>query len=192
MRWFAAVLVAWCALAGCGDRPGTVSPAPPAKSAEAPSTPERAVYEEVRAGAVQIGAVTESISAALDEVRKLAGRERGDRRQALSDAADFLDSAGATLVDHAVEPPAFDAFAKDFPAQDERRLQAIEAANDARVDAQSAQNTLAGLGGEAASLAERVAGIVADIEEAIATLGGEVEARETALHDARSIGPDRV
>lgn len=150
------------------------------------------MYEEVRAGAVQIGAVTESISAALDEVRKLAGRERGDRRQALSDAADFLDSAGATLVDHAVEPPAFDAFAKDFPAQDERRLQAIEAANDARVDAQSAQNTLAGLGGEAASLAERVAGIVADIEEAIATLGGEVEARETALHDARSIGPDRV
>lgn len=192
MRWCLAILVLTGALAGCGDPAASPKPAQAVKPADAPAAPERAVYEELRAGAIQLGAVTQSISEALASARELAARERGDRRQALSDAAAYLDSAGATLADHAVEPPEYDAFAKDFAAQDERRLQAIEAANDARVDAQSAQHTLGDLGGDATSLADRVAAIVADIEEAIITLGGEVEARESASNDAHRIGADRV
>lgn len=174
-------------IAGCGGPKSQHVVEPTAtRSPEAEQSspsPERQVYEEARAGAVQIGALTESISEALAEVRKLADRERGDRRQAFSDAADFLDSAGATIADFAVEPPAFVEFSKDFAAQDERRLQAIEAANDARIDVQSAANTLGDLGPEAAQLSAKATEIIADLEEAITTLGGEIEARESVRRE---------
>jgi hypothetical protein len=165
-------------LAGCGaPGPPPEAAAPPLaeEGAEAPVSPERRLFEQVRAGAVQLGGVSEALAGLLRRTHGSAAVARGQAREALDEAAAYLDSAGATIADHAVEPPPFEEFVKDLPLRGQGRLRAIEAANDARVDLQSAATILSEAGPEGATLSEEARSLVADLEEAIGALGGSVE-----------------
>lgn len=110
-------------------------------------TPGAALYESLRAGAFNLGAAQETLREAFVQAEALrdAQLEGSDLRNALAEMSDLLDSAGATLVDHAVPPPPQSEIDAAFAKYDDARLKAIEAANDALHDLREARGIAEGL-----------------------------------------------
>ena len=170
MRWLALALLILLAC-GCGGRHED----PPAAN-QPPASPEDALYQQLRAGAFQLGAAQDSLAEALRAVQDLNVGPAA--RQAQQDAEALLDSAGASLGDF-LEPPARGKIAEEFAAHDEMRVKAIEAANDALHETREAAGILRSLadeGVDGAAQAAELADLAAnDLQSAIDALGGQVE-----------------
>lgn len=180
----ALLLAAW--VCGCASRPPAVEREAPTKSAErtagGPSDVETKLYEQCRAGSVQLAGVEGRIEEALRQTEAVASGAGKELAQGLKEATELLDSAGSSIGDYSEEPPPLAEFKKALLEHDERRLKAIEAANDALVDLQSASGVLAGLedsgpkARDVRRLLDLIASAIDDLSEAIETMGGKVEA----------------
>ena len=115
------------------------------KKVSIPANPEQALFDQVRAGAYQIGSAIDSIATVRKTVRDMAAKEKGATSQALLKIADQLDAAGKALSDFSEDPPALEQFKKDFAGQDDKRLKAIDACNDSLDDLNEAQDILSAL-----------------------------------------------
>lgn len=131
-------------LTGCSKTGSPASAAPPRK-ASLPADPDQAMYDSVRSGAYQISTAIDSIEEVRKAVRGIAARETGKTQQTLLQLAGDLDDAGKALADFGDDPPPFDQFKKSFATQDDRRLKAIDAANDSLGDLQDAQEVMSTL-----------------------------------------------
>lgn len=106
-------------------------------------SPEKRLYEQLRSGMFQMGAAAGSIEEALSAARDAAAQLKGDLKGAMEDAIESIDAAGAGVAEYAADPPEEAEVAKDFATWDERRLKAVEAANDAMHDLREAAGLLA-------------------------------------------------
>ena len=168
------------ALAGC-SAPGDASE--PAVASQDVS-PGAALYKSLRAGSFNLGAAQESLREAFGQAESLRDAQLAgsDLRNALAELADLLDSAGATLVDHALPPPPQSEVDADFAHFDEARLKAIEATNDALHDLREARGIAEGLYEEVPGLRtplDHLASLHSVAEEdllsALESLGGKDE-----------------
>lgn len=181
--YIAIVLSIFCF--GCGQR----AIDPPALTAKVavkvgpPADPERALFEQVRSGTYQINAAMDSIEEARKTAKEMAARETGQTQHALLTIASNLDDAGGTLSDFADDPPPIEKFKSDFATQDDRRLKAIDGANDALDAVHDAQDLVEALlksnppEPEKTQLSEAdsaLDGCVEAVEDAIKTMGGKV------------------
>jgi len=66
-------------------------------------------------------------------------------RDGLLDVVDMIDACGESLADYSEEPPAADKIKADFAVFDDRRLKAIEAANDSLMDLREALGIIDGM-----------------------------------------------
>jgi len=158
----------------------------PVTKADAPAeTPEELLYGQLRSGSFQLSAAAGSIEDSLvaaQEASKALARFR-DLKDAMVEAADFINSAGASVAEFTDEPPEKEVVDKDFAAFDEKRLSAVEAANDALQDLRQALGLLESLSDdpnpEAVKWATGVKSLVAvaldDVWGAIEALGGTPE-----------------
>jgi hypothetical protein len=104
--------------------------------------PDQTLYDEVRSGAYQISAAVDAIEGVRKTSRDIALHQSGKTQKTLLSVADILDDAGKALADYGEDPPPFAQFKQNFAAQDDRRLKAIDAANEAVDDLLDAQDTL--------------------------------------------------
>ncbi|MCW5941324.1 MAG: hypothetical protein KIS66_03780 [Fimbriimonadaceae bacterium] len=186
----ALLLLAVAGLVGCQPGSGaTADPDPAVKteteSADPPATPEGRVYEQLRAGAVQLDLAQVAITEAYSHANAIRDDRELDMaiQEGAADVSELLDSAGAQLGDF-TEPPADEAaVAKAFGEHDERRIKAIEAANDALHDLDDALGLVQSLLDAADEsvrprldvLFESIRGGIDEVRSAIASLGGEIE-----------------
>ena len=106
------------------------------------------------------------------------------------DAAEFIDSAGEGVAEFGDDPPSKSEIEKSFGTYDEKRLKAIEAANDALHDLREALGILESLSGgenaEVVRIALQVKSLLAvaidDVWGAIEAFGGEPEANNEPLN----------
>jgi ABC-type transporter Mla subunit MlaD len=129
---------------GCGPKAVAASPKQAATAAETkPADPMEAERDQVREGATQL---TQAVSSLNDAVGTLAALQKSsqdpDLKRALSAIATSLDDAGASIADFSAEPPDLATFKAQFAAQDKKRLDAIDAANDALHDLDDATDAL--------------------------------------------------
>lgn len=136
------------------------------------------LYQQLRAGAYQLNAALDAMETALAANRKLAGKA-GDVGAAAKDIEEILNSAGSTAGDY-TEPPTLEQVRKEFAAQDDYRLKAVDDLNDARLEvieaAGSVDSLLDGGGGPDAAdlnaLADAIDEVVDVLKAAIEALGG--------------------
>jgi len=148
-----------------------------------PSDPDQALYNQVRSGAYQIGTAVDSIEDVRKTAREIASREKGDTHKALLEVAEHIDDAGQSLADFSEDPPAFDEFKKNFAAQDEKRLKAIDGANEALGDLHDAQDVVGDLldshppepeNTQLTNADSALDDCIQSVESAIKTMGGKV------------------
>ncbi len=170
---------------GCGRSPAVnASASPPPKVTAPPATDEKALYEGVRSGYFQLSGVQATLEQAVGEVTGLSTKGDANLASVVTDLREALDSAGAGIADYTDEPPPFAEFSKDFAAQDEKRIRAIDAANDALHELEDASGLVSDLLGESkyaknaslGDLADVIQLAIDDLTEAINSLGGKVEA----------------
>lgn len=183
------VAVALLPVWGCGGPEPAPSAAPgsggkTSETGAAPANPEKALREQLRSGLFQLDACAASVEEALVAARGASKRASGEAQQGLLDVIDMLDSAGGTVADHLGESPGEDQVKVDYTGQDERRIRAIAAANDAHTELGEA----AGLAGslvevatppvraEIEELVNLIEVAVEDARGAVEALGGTVEA----------------
>lgn len=183
-------LLGVASFAGCGS--GSVAsgdPAEPKTAASAPSdppvTPEGRLYEQLRAGAVQLDLAQVAITEAYSHANTIRDDRKLDMavQEGAADVSELLDSAGAQLGDFSEPPPDEATVAKSFGEHDDRRLKAIEAANDALHDLRDARGLVRSLldGSDETLrprfdvLFETIRGAIEEVASAIAVMGGEVE-----------------
>ncbi len=111
----------------------------------APKDPDQALFDQIRSGAYQIGSAIDAIESVRKTTKEIASREAGATQKALVMITSQLDAAGKALVEFSDEPPTFEEFKKNFSAQDERRLKAIDAANESLNDLRDAQDIVGDL-----------------------------------------------
>jgi hypothetical protein len=176
-------LLACLALSGCSKAGSQSADAQVVKKAAAPVDPDRALYDQVRSGAYQISSAVDAIEAVRKTARDMASQQQGATQKALSAIATSLDDAGKALADFGDDPPAFEEFKKNFAAQDDRRLKAIDAANQSLSDLGDAQDTLSDLLDSHPPEPENTALTNADsalddcvqtLEDAVKAMGGKV------------------
>lgn len=191
VRWWLNVFLMASSLgmvAGCGDRADT-----PAADNDAPYTdvvlepgPESTLYEQMRAGGVQLQIAMTALADAFRDLEEAIDSPDVDPDivEGLIDARDYLDDAGAILGDHAGSPPSIAQIQGDFSTYDERRLDAIAAINEARFSLLEASGIIGSLidalpeivRATVESAHRRVDEAVVAAETAIEALGGTVEA----------------
>ncbi len=143
----------------------------------------RALYEQCRSGAVHLAGASETIEEALALAKKIARTAPKAMKEALGDAETMIDSAGAGIADFVTEPPSFEQFQKSIVAQDEKRLKAVQAANDGLHDLDEARGIVESISEDAkgplktqvTSLTSMFDVCVQDLEDAIGSLGGKIE-----------------
>ncbi len=145
--------------------------------------PDAALHDQLRAGSVQLSSALESIQEALETAKNLQKSTSGDVKDALGEAADYLDSAGSGVAEIAEEPPALAEVKAKFAEYDDKRLKSIETANDCLTDILQALDLMNALADAAPAKLkpayEKAADLVdvaaTDLESAIEALGGKVE-----------------
>ncbi|HRI44220.1 MAG TPA: hypothetical protein PLL78_12470 [Fimbriimonadaceae bacterium] len=191
----------WLALAGlavgCGERPATAESAavsrpnqpvangsnPGSTTEVEPPNPEQALYELCRAGTVQMNGAADSIEETLQTAKSVLPIATGDAVQGIKEAIELIDGAGAGIADYTAPIPGMDRFPEVAAEQDERRLKAIQAGNDAIRDLKEAagileslvQSTAATLRKGIGEVIELVDVCVRDLYDAVEALGGRVE-----------------
>lgn len=183
LRWVGIVLLLAASLVGChkGEE-STSAAAPPGATV---LSPEERLRDRMRAGSVQISGILEDLQDALALAKTIRADIPADRplRSPLNEVIEALDGAGEALGDYATETPPIEEFTERFAQLDDRRLNAIDAANDARQRIRSAFGVLDGLPdgmveddpNRIQQLAEMLEVMIADLEDAIFALGGRVE-----------------
>jgi hypothetical protein len=177
------MIVVTLSLAGChrGGAPasrGVSRSAPPAVI-----DPVKHLYEQMRTGAYQLSAGQDSLQTATELSEKLAKVAGGTASHGFAALLSKLNAAGEELGDYTDDPPAFDEFKKDVSAEDDQRLNAIQAANEALGEIADGQdiveNLLAGAPAEdkpeVLKVQDQLDDTVDAVETAIADLGGKVD-----------------
>lgn len=145
-----------------------------------PNKPDDTLFQQLRAGAFQLSGVIETLDAVVEKLKEVKPGNDATLKSGLSELTESVDAAGAALADYTDEPDR-QRLTKKFPEYDERRIRAIDAANDALHDLDEA----AGLATDLAAdknveslndIADLLDLAMADIKEAIVSLGGKVEA----------------
>jgi hypothetical protein len=179
--------------AGCSAAKSAAPGGQPAsaESAQAEPSAEELLRQQLRSGRFQLNAAAGSI-----EQTYLAAKEAADSykrvrdvHEGFLDVVDYVDSAGAEVSDHIEEPPTLEDITKDFATYDERRLKAVQAANDALKDLREALGVLEGLSDSpqeavarsALSVKSLLAVAIDDLWGAVEALGGEPEGSEEPL-----------
>lgn len=184
LAFLAVAIVVASAFLGCSRPIPSASESPP-KSPSAKQSEDKAVdvYALVRAGATEMSGAIDSIAEALDQAKKAQATASGKTRQALDEVVDRIDGVGETLADYSLDPPQRAEFEKRVPAEDERRLAAIQAANDGIHELQDASGIARSLLDDAPPAVseelKKLAGLIdlaiQDVSDAVAAFGGTVE-----------------
>ena len=170
-------------ICGCGHEQSKPTAIAKPTTPAAPADPVQALYDKVRSGSYQISTAIDSIEEVRKATKEIASREQGNTHQALMTITGQLDEAGKALADYGVDPPTFDEFKKDFATQDDRRLKAIDAANEALDDLRDAQDLLGDLldshppepeGTQLDQADSSLEECVQGVEDAIQSMGGKV------------------
>ncbi|MGV3617575.1 MAG: hypothetical protein ACO1SV_19795 [Fimbriimonas sp.] len=169
------------AMLGCGPKPpepsASVSTGTGGTEAAAPKDGPTALQEQLRGGAYQIDAAMGAMERAMNVVRPLAQDKPDETREALQTIADMLDSAAATIVEFN-DAPTLEAVREDFKAADDKRLKAIEEADDARQEVEQAKGVVTDLlsSEPPADVLAQLNQIDDAIEEALDALEAAIEA----------------
>ena len=175
-------------ICGCGHP--EVKPVPAARQpvSTEPTDPVQALYDKVRSGSYQISSAIDAIEEVRRATKDIAARETGNTHEALLTIAGQLDGAGKVLADYGVDPPSLDDFKKDFAGQDDHRLKAIDASNEALDDLRDAQDLLGDLldshppepeGTQLDNADSSLEECVQTVEDAIKALGGTVRSPDS-------------
>lgn len=182
--------LAIASIGGCGSGSGAPSDPPAGKppaseEADPPATPEAQLYEQLRAGAVQLDLAQVAITEAYSHANTIRDDRKLDMaiQEGAADVSELLDSAGAQLADFTEPPPDEATVTRSFGESDDRRLKAIEAANDALHELNDALGLVQSLLDSADEvlrprldvLFETIRGAIEEVTSAIGALGGEVE-----------------
>jgi hypothetical protein len=174
----ACIIVLGCSKAGSETKVDAKKTGP-----TAPIDPDHALYDQVRSGAYQINSAIDAIEEARKTSRDIAAREGGKTQKALLQIASSLDDAGKALADYGDDPPSFEEFKKNFAAQDDHRLKAIDAANKSLDALGDAQDTLSDLldshppepeNTELSNADSALYDCVQTVEDAVKAMGGKV------------------
>lgn len=188
MRTFALSFLVGVTICGCGH--SEVKPIPAARQSAPtePADPVQALYDKVRSGSYQISSAIDAIEEVRKATKDIAARETGNTHEALLTIAEQLDGAGKVLADYGVDPPSLDEFKKDFAGQDDHRLKAIDASNEALDDLRDAQDLLGDLldshppepeGTQLDNADSNLEECVQTVEDAVKALGGKVRSPDS-------------
>jgi hypothetical protein len=144
-----------------------------------PAKPEDTLYQQLRAGALQIAGVIETLDAAVVKLDEVNPGKDAEFRAALHELKESIDAAGAELADH-IEEPNRERLGKVFPEYDEKRIRAIAAANDALHEVSEASGIASDLASEKKNsvlndVADLLELAIEDLRGSIEALGGKVE-----------------
>ena len=171
-------------ISGCAHQDAKPIASPKQTAPSAPADPVQALYDKVRSGSYQISTAIDSIEEVRKAAKEIASKETGNTRQALLTISGQLDEAGKVLADYGVDPVAYEEFKKDFAGQDDRRLKAIDAANEALDDLRDAQDLLGDLldshppepeGTQLDNADSSLEECVQTVEDSVRALGGKVK-----------------
>lgn len=166
-------LILLLGLIGCGGPKASDVPS----GAQPTASASESWYERTRSGTFQLGSVLSTIQEAFEASETSTKAAKGDAKALWADVTDALDTAGASLEPFTEFNLSESDFDKDFVAQDDKRLKAIEAANDALHPLDDAAEALGELS-DGQQVLELVRLAQDDLKEAIETLGGKVEEDE--------------
>jgi hypothetical protein len=164
---------------GCGQKApeanSGASPSTGGAEAAAPKDEPTTLQEQLRGGAYQIDAAMGGMERVMNVVRPLAQDKPDETREALQTIADMLDSAAATIVEFN-DAPTLDSVRSDFKAADDRRLKAIEEADDARQEVEQAKGVVTDLLGS-----EPPADVLAQLKQIDDAIEETLDALEAAI-----------
>lgn len=170
------------ALAGCGNKDGGTQAVPPAStgapsSSEGPKDEATALLEQLRGGAYQIDVAMGSMEVAMNRVRPLMADNPAETKEALQNIADMLDSAGATLIEFN-DAPTIEQVRANFKENDDRRLKAIDEADDARQEVEQARTIVSDMlhSEPPAEIKSKLEEIDTAIDEALDAIEAAIEA----------------
>ncbi|MGE0001416.1 MAG: hypothetical protein AB7F50_09130 [Fimbriimonadaceae bacterium] len=180
MRAMLLVAAAALSIAGCGPKERRVVYEPPVteKYGADPSDPDKALYEQLRSGSVQMAAVAQTLSEVRNMATSLQGTLGGEAEDALNDILAVLDSVGAMVTDLSVDPPTQEQVSTDFAGADDRRKAAIRDASDAYVELSEAfgiSKSVEEVYPDFIKLSDLLAIAQGDLSEAVAAFGGKIE-----------------
>lgn len=171
-----ALAVSLSSMSGC--KPKEAEPEAPLAGQDTETTPEAKTAAALRAGAVSLGGLLETleeVQTALDKVREGATPELKD---GLDEIEEMMASAADAAAEYKTDAPDAAAVKADFAKFDDQRLKAITELNDALVDLRSARGTAESIAEEletVRSLADILGLAVTDLEDAIKAFGGTPE-----------------
>jgi enamine deaminase RidA (YjgF/YER057c/UK114 family) len=176
------------AMVGCGDKgaasdAGAANPGTTASTSE-PKDEATALLEQLRGGSYQADVAMGSMEVAMNRVRPLAAQNAEETREALQNIADMLDSAGATLSEF-TDAPTLEEIRANFKENDDRRLKAIEEADDARKEVEQAKGIVADM-----LLSEPPADVKATLDEIDTAIDEALDAIEAAIEAFGGTIPD--
>ncbi|MCW5937157.1 MAG: hypothetical protein KIT11_07620 [Fimbriimonadaceae bacterium] len=134
--------------------------------------------EQLRSGAVQASAASETIEEALKFAKLVAAESPDETREAAENISDYVDSAGATVVDAGANPPVLGDVKANFVKADDERKKRIENLNDAFRDLQEALGAAKSLSEQDdrfAQLADLIQVAMDDTGDAVKAYGGQIE-----------------
>jgi|GEM_PF-4698294 len=137
---YVALAAALLTIGGC-HKPVTAVAAPP-PAAAVKQDPVEVLYQNMKEADTKVDIAVQDLEDAMNEATTFAPKAGGDAKQALLNVADLLNSAGQDLSEYQDVPETIEAFRKDFAAQDEHRLNAIDAAIQALKSVQAANLVL--------------------------------------------------
>lgn len=145
-----------------------------------PTKPEDTLYEQLRSGSFQVGGVIETVEAALEKLREVKPGKDAELKGVVGEVKDALDAAGAALADYDEEPPPRKDVDARFAELDDKRIKAIDAANNALHDLAEAEGVAEEVGGSKSvgaltDVADLLLVAIQDLQDAITTLGGKIE-----------------
>ena len=182
-----ALLLCLVCLVGCSKPATTQSVSTAPAKAEVPKDPVQRLYEQMRSASYQIGASLDAIEEIRKTAKEMAAQQAGLTKEALTAVGVKVDAAGKLLAEFGSEPPALEQFKSDFAAQDERKLETIDAANEALDDLLDAQDVVGDLldshppdpaGSQLDETDSSLETAVQAIQDAIKTMGGRVTASD--------------
>lgn len=148
MRRLVLAAILGLTLVGCGRNEATPASGgtggPVATAGSEPKDEATALLEQLRGGSYQIDVAMGGMEKAMNLVRPLAVDKPAETKEALQNIADMLDSAGGTIIEFN-DAPSLETIKENFKANDDRRLKAIEEADDARQEVEQAHGIVAEL-----------------------------------------------
>lgn len=177
-------LVALAALsAGCRGKEPAIEYTPPGtvRHGPEPSDPDAALYEQLRAGSVQMDAAASTLAEARSAAAKLKGTLGGEAEEALAAILETLDGVGSVLTDLAAPPPGLEQVRARFAESDDARKRAIADGNDAYFElgeALGASRSLEEQYPDFIKLSDLLSIAQGDVAEAVEAFGGRVEKPE--------------